>query len=61
MNKNVFSYSALMLHTLVREGLISEYKFVFIPETTSDLQGSNQVLCCTHTKGFFIFLIMPVL
>lgn len=36
--------SALMLHTLVEEGLISEYTFLFIPETTSDLQGSKQVL-----------------
>uniref|UniRef100_A0A3Q3M3Y8 Germinal-center associated nuclear protein n=1 Tax=Mastacembelus armatus TaxID=205130 RepID=A0A3Q3M3Y8_9TELE len=34
---------ALMLHTLTTEGLISEYTFVFIPETTSDLQGSNQL------------------
>lgn len=52
MNKKCFSYSALMLHTLVSEGLISEYKFVFIPETTSDLQGSSQVLCSTRTKVF---------
>ncbi|XP_035532563.1 germinal-center associated nuclear protein [Morone saxatilis] len=34
---------ALMLHTLVKEGLISEYTFLFIPETTSDLQGSKQL------------------
>ncbi|XP_073329353.1 germinal-center associated nuclear protein [Pagrus major] len=34
---------ALMLPTLVMEGLISEYTFLFIPETTSDLQGSNQL------------------
>ncbi|XP_070770765.1 germinal-center associated nuclear protein [Enoplosus armatus] len=34
---------ALMLHTLVEEGLISEYTFFFIPETTSDLQGSKQL------------------
>uniref|UniRef100_A0A3Q3DZS7 Germinal-center associated nuclear protein n=1 Tax=Labrus bergylta TaxID=56723 RepID=A0A3Q3DZS7_9LABR len=34
---------ALMLHTLVKEGLISEYTFIFIPETTSDLQGSKQL------------------
>lgn len=34
---------ALTLHKLVSEGLISEYKFVFIPETTSDLQGSTQL------------------
>ncbi|XP_044071482.1 germinal-center associated nuclear protein [Siniperca chuatsi] len=34
---------ALMLHTLVKEGLISEYTFFFIPETTSDLQGSKQL------------------
>lgn len=33
-----------MLNTLVEEGLISEYMFLFIPETTSDLQGSKQVL-----------------
>ncbi|XP_027138252.1 germinal-center associated nuclear protein isoform X2 [Larimichthys crocea] len=35
---------ALMLHTLVEEGLISEYTFLFIPETTSDLQGSKQLI-----------------
>lgn len=35
---------ALMLHTLVQEGLISEYTFFFIPETTSDLQGSKQLI-----------------
>ncbi|XP_041806149.1 germinal-center associated nuclear protein isoform X2 [Chelmon rostratus] len=34
---------ALMLQTLVKEGLISEYTFLFIPETTSDLQGSKQL------------------
>lgn len=34
---------ALMLHTLVKEGLISEYTFFFIPETTSDIQGSQQL------------------
>lgn len=34
---------ALMLHTLVKEGLISDYTFFFIPETTSDLQGSKQL------------------
>uniref|UniRef100_UPI0037E89A44 germinal-center associated nuclear protein n=1 Tax=Semicossyphus pulcher TaxID=241346 RepID=UPI0037E89A44 len=34
---------ALMLHTLVKERLISEYTFVFIPETTSDVQGSKQL------------------
>lgn len=34
---------ALMLHTLVKEGLISEYTFFFIPETTSDLKGSKQL------------------
>uniref|UniRef100_A0A8C4IA11 Germinal-center associated nuclear protein n=1 Tax=Dicentrarchus labrax TaxID=13489 RepID=A0A8C4IA11_DICLA len=34
---------ALMLHTLVKEGLISEYTFLFIPQTTSDLQGSKQL------------------
>ncbi|XP_040912782.1 germinal-center associated nuclear protein [Toxotes jaculatrix] len=35
---------ALMLHTLVNEGLISEYTFFFIPETTSDIQGSKQLI-----------------
>ncbi|XP_029315303.1 germinal-center associated nuclear protein [Cottoperca gobio] len=35
---------ALMLHTLVQEGVISEYTFFFIPETTSDLQGSKQLI-----------------
>lgn len=35
---------ALMLHSLVKEGLISEYTFFFIPETTSDLQGSKQLI-----------------
>ncbi|CAN9497974.1 unnamed protein product [Ophioblennius macclurei] len=34
---------ALMLETLVKEGLISEYTFFFIPETTSDLQGTKQL------------------
>ncbi|XP_026231972.1 germinal-center associated nuclear protein [Anabas testudineus] len=34
---------ALMLHTLVKEGLVSEYTFFFIPETTNDLQGSKQL------------------
>ncbi|XP_041663549.1 germinal-center associated nuclear protein isoform X2 [Cheilinus undulatus] len=34
---------ALMLPTLVNEGLISEFTFIFIPETTSDLQGSKQL------------------
>ncbi|XP_067459089.1 germinal-center associated nuclear protein [Thunnus thynnus] len=33
----------LMLDELVKEGLISEYTFLFIPETTSDLQGSKQL------------------
>ncbi|XP_030614652.1 germinal-center associated nuclear protein [Archocentrus centrarchus] len=33
----------LMLHTLVKDGLISEYTFFFIPETTNDLQGSKQL------------------
>ncbi|TNN38931.1 Germinal-center associated nuclear protein [Liparis tanakae] len=39
---------ALMLHTLVQEGLISEYMFFFIPETTSDLQGSKQLSQATR-------------
>uniref|UniRef100_A0A3Q0R3S0 Germinal-center associated nuclear protein n=1 Tax=Amphilophus citrinellus TaxID=61819 RepID=A0A3Q0R3S0_AMPCI len=34
----------LMLHTLVKDGLISEYTFFFIPETTNDLQGSKQAM-----------------
>ncbi|KAM9347509.1 germinal-center associated nuclear protein [Symphorus nematophorus] len=34
---------ALMLPKLVKEALISEYTFIFIPETTSDLQGSKQL------------------
>ncbi|KAM4608580.1 germinal-center associated nuclear protein [Polymixia lowei] len=34
---------ALMLQTLVEERLISEYMFFHIPETTSDLQGSEQL------------------
>uniref|UniRef100_A0A673YSM1 Germinal-center associated nuclear protein n=1 Tax=Salmo trutta TaxID=8032 RepID=A0A673YSM1_SALTR len=33
----------LMLQTLVEDGLISEHVFVHIPETTSDLHGSEQV------------------
>ncbi|KAF7658146.1 hypothetical protein LDENG_00016710 [Lucifuga dentata] len=45
---------ALMLHTLVKEGLISKYTFVFIPETTSDLHGCKQLTLAmrwllTHT------------
>uniref|UniRef100_A0A8C9Z528 Germinal-center associated nuclear protein n=1 Tax=Sander lucioperca TaxID=283035 RepID=A0A8C9Z528_SANLU len=39
---------ALMLHTLVQEGLISEFTFLFIPETTSDIQGSQQL--CQATR-----------
>ncbi|XP_037343746.2 germinal-center associated nuclear protein [Pungitius pungitius] len=39
---------ALMLHTLVQEGMISEYTFYFIPETTSDLQGSKQLSQATR-------------
>ncbi|XP_074514474.1 germinal-center associated nuclear protein [Sebastes fasciatus] len=39
---------ALMLETLVQEGLISEYTFFFIPETTSDLQGSKQLSQATR-------------
>lgn len=35
--------SALKLQTLVKENLLSEFMFLFIPETTSDLQGSKQV------------------
>ncbi|KAK5861477.1 hypothetical protein PBY51_022871 [Eleginops maclovinus] len=34
---------ALMLHTLVQEGLISEFTFFLIGETTSDLQGTKQL------------------
>ena len=32
-----------MLPALVEDGLISEFVFVHIPETTNDLQGSEQV------------------
>jgi len=32
-----------MLNMLVKDGLISEYIFVHIPATLSDLQGSEQV------------------
>ncbi|KAM3862155.1 germinal-center associated nuclear protein [Diretmus argenteus] len=39
---------ALMLRTLVEQGLISEYIFFDIPETTSDLQGSEQLNQATH-------------
>ncbi|XP_054471888.1 germinal-center associated nuclear protein [Anoplopoma fimbria] len=39
---------ALMLQTLVQEGLISEYTFFFIPETTSDLEGSKQLSQATR-------------
>ncbi|XP_028289454.1 germinal-center associated nuclear protein isoform X2 [Parambassis ranga] len=35
---------ALMLQTLMNEALISEYTFLFIPETTSDLQGSKKLM-----------------
>ncbi|KAM4560771.1 germinal-center associated nuclear protein-like [Fundulus diaphanus] len=34
---------ALMLLTLMEEELISEYMLVFIPDSTSDLQGSKQL------------------
>lgn len=33
----------LMLHTLVKERLISQYTFLFVPETTNDLQASKQL------------------
>ncbi|XP_057684683.1 germinal-center associated nuclear protein [Corythoichthys intestinalis] len=33
----------LKLPMLVKDGLISEYTFLFIPETTNDLQGSKQL------------------
>ncbi|KAJ8012892.1 hypothetical protein DPEC_G00047600 [Dallia pectoralis] len=33
----------LMLQALVEDGLISEHTFILIPETTNDLQGSEQV------------------
>ncbi|XP_048863819.1 germinal-center associated nuclear protein-like [Brienomyrus brachyistius] len=33
----------LMLQTLIEEGLISEYMFVHIPETTNEPQGSEQI------------------
>lgn len=51
--------SALMLQTLVKEGLVSEYTFFFIPETTSDLQGSKKVLLIhMHTNlTFSLFVI----
>ncbi|XP_068184771.1 germinal-center associated nuclear protein isoform X2 [Antennarius striatus] len=38
----------LMLHTLVKESLISEFTFVFIPETTSDLQGTKKLIDAMH-------------
>uniref|UniRef100_A0A8C7Y7E0 Germinal-center associated nuclear protein n=1 Tax=Oryzias sinensis TaxID=183150 RepID=A0A8C7Y7E0_9TELE len=41
---------ALRLHTLMTEGLISEFTFVFIPETSNDLQGSKQVPLHCHTN-----------
>ncbi|MEQ2308541.1 hypothetical protein AMECASPLE_029200, partial [Ameca splendens] len=34
---------ALLLHTLLEEELISDYMLVFIPDSTSDLQGSKQL------------------
>ncbi|XP_034430226.1 germinal-center associated nuclear protein isoform X2 [Hippoglossus hippoglossus] len=34
---------ALRLQMMVMEGLISEFTFFFIPETTSDVQGSKQL------------------
>lgn len=37
------SFTALMLNMLVKDGLISEYIFVHIPATLTDLQGSEQV------------------
>lgn len=45
--KKASSLLALKLHTLVTDGLISEYTFFFIPETTNDLQGSKQVRICS--------------
>lgn len=45
--KKASSLLALKLHTLVKDGLISEYTFFFIPETTNDLQGSKQVRICS--------------
>lgn len=43
MMETIFDLLALRLHTLMTEGLISEFTFVFIPETSNDLQGSKQV------------------
>lgn len=44
----ILCLSALMLSTLVEDGLISEYTFFFIPETTCDLLGSRQVFILKH-------------
>ncbi|XP_061838749.1 germinal-center associated nuclear protein [Nerophis lumbriciformis] len=33
----------LMLPSLVKDGFISEYKLLFIPETTNDMQGAKQL------------------
>ncbi|XP_077599433.1 germinal-center associated nuclear protein [Stigmatopora nigra] len=38
----------LKLPMLVRDGLISEYTFLFIPETTTDMQGSKQLSLAMH-------------
>nr|XP_057902994.1 germinal-center associated nuclear protein [Doryrhamphus excisus] len=35
----------LMLPTLVKDGFISQYTLLFIPETTNDAQGSKQLNC----------------
>ena len=46
----VVSPLALMLQTLVEEGLISEHVFYHIPESTSDMQASHQV-ALKHLQG----------
>ncbi|XP_049606912.1 germinal-center associated nuclear protein [Syngnathus scovelli] len=35
----------LMLPMLVKDGLISEYMLLFIPESTNDMQGSKELSC----------------
>lgn len=52
--------SALRLHTLMEEGLILEYSFVFINETTNDLQGSKKVKppCHLHCLLFYLLFLL---
>ncbi len=45
-----------MLNMLVKDGLISEYIFVHVPATLTDLQGSEQVSLQINIENTQLFL-----